>query len=322
MDLRRALLKGSLGDLNPFPWVMMTGNCLGWIVYGYYLRPHKDPFLVAANFPGLVVSLWLNAGAAKLQYQEYLNLCRLDHDRQDSQEGWDASPPIGDGRTTTMISGTTDDDNDINLEEDDSVDHRRLRLRRQQQEVSLLHQYHPEYLVTTPQERSLVRMLCAWIAVVIWVGWIGPPAMAAPTVGVIVNLNLVFFYGAPLQTMKRVVLEDHHSNSIHRPTMYMSCINTTFWILYGLAIMNWVVIIPNALGLALGLAQATLCWFYPATTAVSPDADADAAVVPPQGSFTRTGARPPSPRHFPVPLHDMDEDFVGDTVRRNENPID
>jgi len=67
-DLRRALLRKSLGSLNPFPWVMMTGNCAGWVIYGYYI---SDLFIVAANLPGFILSLWLNMGAAKLQYVEF-----------------------------------------------------------------------------------------------------------------------------------------------------------------------------------------------------------------------------------------------------------
>jgi len=48
-DLRRALLVGELGVLDPFPFVFAAGNTLGWIVYGYF---QWDPFLVAANLPG------------------------------------------------------------------------------------------------------------------------------------------------------------------------------------------------------------------------------------------------------------------------------
>jgi len=66
-DLRQALIDGSLGALNPFPWSFCAGNCLGWVVYGYYTR---DPFVVAANLPGFVLSIWLCSGASKLQYLE------------------------------------------------------------------------------------------------------------------------------------------------------------------------------------------------------------------------------------------------------------
>lgn len=69
-DLRQALQKGRLDELNPVPWAVMTGNCLGWIAYAYYT---KDPFVLASNVPGFVLSFWLNSGASKLQYYELWN---------------------------------------------------------------------------------------------------------------------------------------------------------------------------------------------------------------------------------------------------------
>ena len=62
-DLQRCLAKGSLGSLNPVPWAVMSGNCLGWLAYAYY---SGDPFILASNVPGILVSTWLNVGAAKL----------------------------------------------------------------------------------------------------------------------------------------------------------------------------------------------------------------------------------------------------------------
>ena len=59
----------------------MTGNCLGWAAYGYYT---KDPFVLASNMPGLVLSFWLNSGAAKLQYYEIMNDIK---DGEGSQSG-------------------------------------------------------------------------------------------------------------------------------------------------------------------------------------------------------------------------------------------
>ena len=79
-DLREALKRGRLGNLNPVPWAVMTGNCLGWAAYGYYT---KDPFVLASNMPGLVLSFWLNSGAAKLQYYEIMNDLKEGENNQD-----------------------------------------------------------------------------------------------------------------------------------------------------------------------------------------------------------------------------------------------
>mmetsp|Transcript_19466 Transcript_19466/g.48497 ORF Transcript_19466/g.48497 Transcript_19466/m.48497 type:complete len:127 (+) Transcript_19466:71-451(+) len=64
-SLAEALDRKSLGNLNPTPWGIMTGNCFGWLAYAYY---SGDPFVLASNIPGIIVSFWLNAGASKLQY--------------------------------------------------------------------------------------------------------------------------------------------------------------------------------------------------------------------------------------------------------------
>jgi hypothetical protein len=48
----------------------------------------------------------------------------------------------------------------------------------------------------------------------------------------LVNLNLIFFYGAPLQSIFQVI-QTKQSNSIHLMTMYMSCLNCIFWTGYG-----------------------------------------------------------------------------------------
>ncbi|KAL7558706.1 hypothetical protein ACA910_013422 [Epithemia clementina (nom. ined.)] len=301
VDLRKALLNGTLGDLNPFPWAIMTGNCLGWVVYGYYLQP-SDPFLVAANIPGLILSIWLNSGAAKLQYQEMQELRRLDRQSQAHQEEWDASPP-------------NDDSNDLDAEIMGLNDRQRRQERRRQGRGprpprpvpggGTAYEFHPDFLVMTPQERALMQMLVFWILVIVWVGWIGRPINAAPTVGIVVNINLIFFYGAPLKTIQQVIWHDKHSNSIHRPTMYMNWTNTTFWILYGFAKMDLVIVIPNATGLSLGLVQGLLCFFYPPTTPTA------------SGSSS-------SPSHQPVPTTDNDDDDddpANDPVHSNSQSV-
>ena len=43
----------------------MTGTCSGWVAYSYIT---KDPYVLVGSAPGLLVSIWLNFGAIKLQY--------------------------------------------------------------------------------------------------------------------------------------------------------------------------------------------------------------------------------------------------------------
>jgi solute carrier family 50 protein (sugar transporter) len=227
-DLRQALLKGSLGPLNPFPWTMQTGNCLGWVIYGYYTR---DPYVVAGNLPGLILSIWLNMGAAKLQYLDIHESQKAHQHQRPSQEHWDAS-----SRT----------------ESQEGLD-----------EVPGLFQSEEE-LVVAPQERALLRILAGWAVVATYVGWFSKNDAAA-VVGVVVNANLIFFYGAPLQTLQQVITE-RNSESIHLRTMFMNWTNTSFWIAYGLSRRDPVIILPNVIGLSLGLIQGVLCLVYPRQT--------------------------------------------------------
>ena len=72
----------------------------------------------------------------------------------------------------------------------------------------------------------------------------------------------VFFYGAPLEAMSRVI-RTRNSDAIHVPTMVMNWINTTFWMAYGFARMDPIIYAPNGVGLVLGIAQGILVCAYP-----------------------------------------------------------
>ena len=298
-DLRQALLKGSLESLNPFPWAFMTGNCLGWVVYAYYTR---DPFVLAANLPGLISSVWLNISAAKLQYIERMrhfkpvrpgeeqqqlqqqqqhhqgNLLRhsssSDNDdltgrpileRQPASTSATGHTTISSSSSSSSSSGGSgvvsnnnhwDASPPMDIEGEEAAD--------------LLHhgssnaKEEKGYLILVPQERLLLRVLIVWSFVIVFVGWFSttrvPPAT---TVGLIVNLNLVVFYAAPLESMQTVI-RSKRSDSIHTPTMIMNWINTSFWILYGAFVRHDIMILlPNIIGLTLGLLQGLLCLLYP-----------------------------------------------------------
>jgi len=105
-------------------------------------------------------------------------------------------------------------------------------------------------------------------------------------VGIFVNLNLVFFYGAPLSTIY-TVMTARNAASIHIPTMMTNTANGVFWTAYGLAVMDGFVFVPNGLGAILGFIQMTLCCIFPriesvptaalaASTTVSASAEAEA----------------------------------------------
>jgi hypothetical protein len=87
-------------------------------------------------------------------------------------------------------------------------------------------------------------------------------------VGILVNLNLVFFYGAPLSTIY-TVLTQRNTSSIHIRTMITNTLNGTFWFAYGLAVSDLIVGVPNGLGTLLGVIQIVMVVLYPRRSASS-----------------------------------------------------
>lgn len=81
-------------------------------------------------------------------------------------------------------------------------------------------------------------------------------------VGITVNANLVFFYGAPLSTIFKV-MKTRSSASIHIPTMITNTLNGIFWTAFGIAVFDWFIAVPNGLGALLGGIQFVLCIFFP-----------------------------------------------------------
>lgn len=224
-DLRKALQRGNLGHLNPAPWAVMSGNCFGWLTYAYYAR---DPFILASNIPGILVSVWLNSGASKLQYYSEMEL-------------------------SSEITAVADDS--------DQAAAMTATTRRKGS------------LVLSSQEVLWLRILSLWIVILVFVGWSGlVKGREKETIGILVNINLLFFYGAPLQTI-RAITQEKTSDSLHVPTMALSCANAGFWMMYGIARLDIVIYGPNGIGLLLGLVQALLCCVYPKSN--TPPADLD-----------------------------------------------
>jgi hypothetical protein len=77
---------------------------------------------------------------------------------------------------------------------------------------------------------------------------------------------LAFFNGAPLHTEKEGV-QTKCSESINVPTMVLYWSNTSFWLAYAVARKDPIILIPNVIGLLLGLMQGLLCLLYPSSCA-------------------------------------------------------
>ena len=247
-DLQEALSssKGTLGDLNHFPWVVMSGNCFGWLVYAFATH---DLFILSANIPGILVSFYLNIGASKLQYNEQQKLLK----QRQQQHLADHRPQL--------------DDNDVDNNNSTSSG---THLKTEQQ-------------VMTPQEQMFFIIMTVWAVIVVCVGWFDVThGHAAQTFGICANLNVLFFYASPLQAMKRIV-GSKTSKEIHIPTMIVGWTNAVFWMVYGFARRDIVIWGPNSIAMLLSSAQGLLCCLYPrnSTTVITADLDQNDGQVDP-----------------------------------------
>jgi len=60
--------EGHLGHLNPTPWAVMMGKCVGWVTYAIMLG---NMYMFIPNASGYILSIWLNIQAIKLNYENY-----------------------------------------------------------------------------------------------------------------------------------------------------------------------------------------------------------------------------------------------------------
>jgi len=68
-ELQTAVSNGTgLKNLNPTPWAFMLGKCMGWLAYAILTN---NWFVFWGEFPGLLISCWLNLGAVKLMYSSH-----------------------------------------------------------------------------------------------------------------------------------------------------------------------------------------------------------------------------------------------------------
>ena len=217
----------------------MTGNCLGWVAYAV---AKQDLFVLFSNAPGLVLSLWLNMGAAKLQYQE-MHQKFLQNDASHSLH--------------LQIDGGEEEEQDTHAhaharENDGGSRTNSPRMTN----ITLASASLPSF---TPHEKWVIRVVIIWVITLSTVCFV-PMSVEkqANIIGLIVNINLVVFYGAPLSTILNVISK-RNSASIHRRTMRLSLFNSFFWLVYGVALMDIVIFLPNACGFALGVVQLVLC---------------------------------------------------------------
>ena len=247
-DVYKAAGQGDLGNLNPTPWAFMLGNCFGWITYGILLR---NFFVYFANVPGFLFSIWLNGQAVQLLGVRSQALReKVVTALQQQQQQQEAVPETA--KTDSTPIGTRDDDDD-----DDHNNNNSLLLARIQTQ-------HALERASIPHELLTMFMVLLWLGLASFLVFADTvnSSTKETTVGVVVNLNLVFFYGAPLSTIW-TVLQTRSAVSIHIPTMLTNTANGVFWCAYGLAVQDYFIAVPNGAGALLGLVQIVLVVVFP-----------------------------------------------------------
>lgn len=197
-----------------------------------------DLFVFWANAPGLLISIWLNIGAMKLQYyEEIIKYSSIE--------------------TTNLERGTNESDSisDNENEDDDNV--------------NICHRSPHSFSL---HERKLLSIVIIWITILSTISLMSTISKEESKfiVGVAVNINLIFFYAAPLSTIMSV-FKTKSSDSIHFWTMIMNTMNAFFWCVYSLAIQDYYILLPNSLGFMFGLLQMGLYRCYPRSTHTNDD---------------------------------------------------
>lgn len=294
-DVRIARDNDSLGDLNPTPWAFMLGNCIGWVAYSLLLED-QNLFVFLVNAPALIFSVWLNIQAVKLQYGMFRNEV-VRHAIVDAlvQESVKILPESSESHHLVPLENSVAMNQEMNLPiTEEKPNKRRVTFQEcsadlclssanadndphcvvsdQPLDSSVLDFAKVVWNVTAQNmaapfrhENLVLFLVTLWVAVIAIVVF-GASIMSQRTreliVGLVVNLNLVFFYGAPLSTIFTVI-QMRSSSTVHRPTMMTNTANGVFWFAYGLAILDAFIFVPNGLGALLGTMQIVLCVAFP-----------------------------------------------------------
>ncbi|KAJ1636571.1 sugar efflux transporter for intercellular exchange-domain-containing protein [Pavlovales sp. CCMP2436] len=185
--------RGSIGALNPWPFLFMCLNCMGWLVYAAEIR---DWYVFLANLPGLLIGLW------------YVMQC-------------------------------------LPLMKD--------RAARAKLEWALVISFG--VWVTAGELRVLLLSEVAWAGDIFAWGTVA---------------GLVMFYASPLSTLYQVV-KNRDASSIQERLATLSFLNASLWSLYGLlAVNNYFIAGPNAVGVLLSTVQLGLRHRYSPQAGTAP----------------------------------------------------
>jgi solute carrier family 50 protein (sugar transporter) len=235
----------------------MLGNCVGWVTYSVLIQ---NIFVLVANAPGVLLSVYYNMQAIKLQFHEdrSTNLRKsivLALEVEQLSQSQAFLPPVvtTDDLQESLPPGKNQ--NTINESNTNNI----LDYAKIVWEVAALKRPSP-----APHEKVVMFMVTLWVATISLVTFAGSfsDSVKENIVGAIVIGNLLFFYGAPLSTIA-TVLKTRNTRTIHVPTMITSTANGTFWCAFGIAVQDYLIAGPNGVGAFLGGIQIVLYVLFP-----------------------------------------------------------
>jgi hypothetical protein len=114
-----------------------------------------------------------------------------------------------------------------------------------------------------PHEKVVVSIIVAWFVFISCIIFIPMDDKRREfIIGIAVNVNMSFFYGAPLSIIWKVI-KTKDSGWIHRQTMIMNTLCALFFLAFGFGRMDYFLIVPNGIGVVLGGVQLFLRLIVP-----------------------------------------------------------
>lgn len=266
----KASRTGHLGDLNPTPWVFMLGNCCGWITYSFLIHnwfiflTNASGFILAIwlNIQAIKIKyenhrthdLRENIIAAledksqrmlnrkevaklfdKVVAEEYAEVIDPSSTMPMEEIFLDKADPTKDNKNTyEELSDSENEDNDDNDDNDNPPGITGAIL--ENEAITMVWEITAQRSPAPVSHELMVVGISAFWLLLITIVALGSTFINQSArvllIGLVVNINLIFFYGAPLSKIVEV-LKTKSSKLLHVPTMICSTANGTLWLVYG-----------------------------------------------------------------------------------------